>query len=74
MKSRLVTIDCDGEIEVHLPPAMGDYATLCGMDGDDPAIGLLTKETPSGSKVGCDTCKAIWKLARSFHGSAFKTE
>lgn len=72
MKSRLVTIDCDGELQTNLPPAIGTYSTLCGMDGDDPAIGLITRETIQGSKVDCEACQAIWGMARTFKSSAFK--
>ncbi len=32
---QLVAIKANGRVEVHLPCHNGNYATLCGMDGDD---------------------------------------
>lgn len=69
--SRLVTIKCQGETNVHLPDALGSYATLCGLDGDDPGCELETSDTPRGAKVDCDQCASIWQLCKTFRASVF---
>ena len=50
-------------IEWHAPGAgVTDHHTLCGMDADDPTIGLFGFVQPKrGQKITCDTCKAMWK-------------
>lgn len=68
---KFVTVKCDDETLTHLPAA-ADYATLCGLDGDDPAIGLYTLPTPKGAKIDCEQCQAIWLLCKQFRSSSFK--
>lgn len=68
--SRLVTINIEGEVQVHLPGASSDYATMCGLDGDD--FDQETVETKRGAKVDCAQCQTIWSECRSFKASSFK--
>ena len=63
---RLVAVECDGQVEVHLPGAVGaDYATLCGLDGDDDGAGQTPAEVPRGARVTCHSCIHIWRAARA---------
>ena len=64
---RLVAVEFNGIVEVHLPPiGAGAYATLCGMDGDDEWEGQKPTVLPHGSKVTCPHCINIWRVARAY--------
>jgi hypothetical protein len=70
--SKYVAIENDdGEIEIHLPHPTGDYATLCGADGDDPELGMYPASVPNGAKVNCDACFHIWLTAKPFTAKDF---
>ena len=59
--SKAVGVVIDGEASWHAPGVFDDYATLCGIDANDPAIGHQgTVEPKRGQKVECRTCKTIW--------------
>ncbi len=62
MSSKVVGVEVDGVVEWHIPGVGGaDYATLCGLDGDDPAIGQTgIVQAPRGTKIDCQECKSIW--------------
>ena len=70
---KLVTIKCNGATETHLPHQNGNYATLCGMDGDDEEAGVnqATVRTPKYAKVNCQDCWDIWSVARQFDATTF---
>lgn len=59
MKSK-ITIKCDDDTFTHIATDRGSYATICGLDGDDPVVGQKTVKTPRGQKVDCPHCCAIW--------------
>lgn len=50
------------QVEWHAPSAGGaDYSTLCGMESDDPSIGMFGRVSGKpGQKITCAQCKAIW--------------
>lgn len=72
-RDRLVTVVMDGEMLTHLPGAIFDYATLCGMDGNDDArdVNQSTIPTPLGARVNCDHCRLIWEECRNWRTSDF---
>ncbi|TXH13767.1 MAG: hypothetical protein E6R03_10725 [Hyphomicrobiaceae bacterium] len=59
--SKYVAIEVLGKLEIHLPDVSGNYATLCGSDGDDPndAVQQRMANVPKGAKV---TCRACWNI------------
>jgi hypothetical protein len=65
---RYVAISQSGHVDIHLPHPTGNYATLCGMDGDDPdpMVDQVAVAVPRGAKVTCRECREIWQLARSY--------
>lgn len=63
---KFVSVKIDGQITTHLPDAAGNYATLCGLDGHDSAIGQEECATPKGAKVDCVHCTAIFFTCREF--------
>ena len=71
-----VAVSHDGEIIVHAEPsnAGGDYDTLCGLDTDDPAIGLEPAAVPRNgrARIDCEDCKSIWETARQYSARDFK--
>lgn len=82
----LVAVECDGEIDVHLPPAAGrDRDTLCGLAVDEPGGGPIRDghgavdgmkmkivPVPAGAKVGCAPCEAIWRVAARYWNEDFE--
>lgn len=52
----------DSDVEWHAPGVGGaDYATLCGLDGNDPTNGQHgLVDAPPGQKITCGQCKKIW--------------
>lgn len=69
--SRFITVEVDGEVLVHLPGVISDYATLCGLDGDDPVENMRTLETKRGAKVTCEHCQAIWRACKDYRSTSF---
>lgn len=57
-KSDLIAIKRYGEIEIHFVHPTGNYASLCGMDGNDdsPSVDQVTVDLPSNAKVNCSEC------------------
>ena len=72
--SRYVAVSVRGDVKIHLPAADYDYATLCGLDGADenPMCDHSTVEVPPSAKIDCDSCIAIWLVARSFKKNDFQ--
>ena len=71
--SRYVAVSVRGDVKIHLPAALEDYATLCSLDGADEntMCDHSTVEVPRWAKVDCDACIAIWILAKSYNKSDF---
>ncbi len=61
-KDKFIAIDCDGDIRIHFMDTTGNYATLCGLDGDDinPAVNQCLVKLPSKPLVNCLECIAIF--------------
>lgn len=68
-----VAIKVYGEVKIHLPHTDGNYATLCGEDGDDPnpSVSSCEVEVPKGVKVNCWACIRIWAVCRRFNEKDF---
>lgn len=65
---KYVAILHDGEITIHLPCTTGNYATLCGDDGDDPSenVDLVEVDVPTGKKINCSECRRMWYVCKRF--------
>ena len=70
MTSRFVAVEQDGVVEIHASgaDASGDYATLCGVDGNDDGAGVNQRpaDLPPGAKINCPQCKQLILAARKF--------
>lgn len=64
--SRFVSIECDGVIETHAAPAVGEYATFCGLDGDDEGAGQRFNGAAPRGKVTCPDCIAMIRHAKTY--------
>jgi hypothetical protein len=67
MSNKIIGVESDGVIEWHAPGVAGpDYATLCGLDGNDDAVGQrpVDIKPPRGTKIDCHECKRIWAGVR----------
>jgi hypothetical protein len=70
-----VAVSQDGEIEIHAAPcAAGDYATLCGMDGEDDSVGQEPAPLPRGARIDCAHCIDTIRHSRTFRESDFAPE
>jgi hypothetical protein len=69
-----IAISESGKITIHLPDVSGNYATLCGMDGNDNhrQVQQTTVPVPRGAKVNCRNCFAIWELSRRYSRIEFE--
>ncbi len=71
-----VGIWCAGRLEVHATDPTGNYATLCGMDGDDPDDAV--QQSPAAAKVtkndhiNCKQCYTIWRHAQQYCAKDFQ--
>lgn len=70
MKPAVVGMQIDGKVEVHLPGAVSDYATLCGLDDQEKERQRVI--LPRNAYVNCDQCRAIWETARQYKRTDFK--
>lgn len=63
MNKKIVGVILDGKETWHVVGVGGgDYATLCGMDGNDSVVGQTgTIEPKRGQKIDCAQCKHIWQ-------------
>jgi hypothetical protein len=71
-----VAVEIEGVRSVHALDPTGNYATLCGLDGDDPNIsGQSIPRSPAtrGEKIDCPQCFATWTMARYYHRSDFSS-
>lgn len=69
--SKFIAISCDGTIETHATSGelmAGSYATLCGLDGDDPAPNVKQKIVPlhNRPKIDCAQCIAMIRHAKKY--------
>lgn len=69
MSAKIVGVECEGVVRWHVPGVAGpDYATLCGLDGEDPSVGQrLLGKSPRGTKVNCEQCSAVWRGLRALN-------
>lgn len=70
---KYVAISHSGKVKIHLPYITEAYATLCGMDGDDPdrSVQQETVPVPHGAKVNCWKCHEIWLMAHRYKNTEF---
>jgi len=66
----LVTLAIDGVIDTHLPHHNSNYATLCGLDGDDPTLA----QPASSSRVTCHDCRAMWEVCRRYGSEILRSK
>lgn len=69
LAEKFVAVRSDGVVAVHAADCAGNYATLCGMDGDDSGADQEPAELPKRPKVNCATCIQIIEHARSYRKS-----
>jgi hypothetical protein len=57
--------DEESSAQTHMPGFTSDYATFCGIDGNDPQTGQMgIKAAPKGTKLTCPTCVKAWNICR----------
>lgn len=71
---RTIVISADGEIRTHIAESPVDYATLCGMDGNDQTSAVDQRTLPDAprAKIDCEHCRRIWEIAKNYRKSDFK--
>jgi len=73
MKNSIVAVEASGKIEVHISAVTGNYYTLCGMDGDDPSLGVEQKVVIvlPGERITCRHCYQMWQAVHNMSESDF---
>lgn len=67
----IVAVIVDGVREIHATHPSGNYATLCGLDGDDATTGQQKDTANRNEGISCIDCYAIWLQCRNYPPSAF---
>lgn len=63
--SKAIGVITNQGVEWHAYGAVHDYVTLCGMDGNDPAVDQFgTVGASRGQKITCAQCLAIFRAVR----------
>lgn len=72
--SRVVAIMVDGVVSAHASGvgAPGGYATLCGLDGNDPSARQEAVPLMPGALIDCETCDALWNAWKRYSARDFK--
>jgi hypothetical protein len=65
-----IAVRTDGRVEVHAK-GIGDYATLCGLDGNDSSVGQEPAALPPGAKIDCAQCRQLWDAWQTFQRADF---
>jgi len=74
MKNK-ISISIHGEITTHIAADnCSNYATLCGLDGDDIHPTVNQKIVDSRNKIDCSACYEIWKQCLSYTPKDFSIE
>jgi len=65
---KYVAVEIKGVISIHMPHDSGNYATLCGLDGDDPypEVDQKVVPLPEDAKIDCLECFQLWNVSRKF--------
>jgi hypothetical protein len=66
-----VAIEQDGKINVHAEGIVSNYATLCGMDGDDSKVGQRAAPLDIGARIDCPHCIALIREAKTYREKDF---
>lgn len=70
----MIGVIIEGVAEVHLEGVNSNYATLCGLDGDDPRLNQVSfgpMKPMIGAKCTCRDCMSIWIEAQKYKRSDF---
>lgn len=62
-----------GERQIHLPGIMGDYVTICGLDGADANEHVQQEMSivEPGERITCLQCWTIWRHIQEYKKSDF---
>jgi hypothetical protein len=67
---RYIAIEVDGIRHCHAA-SDGNYATLCGLDGDDPPE-QVTVPLMIGERINCPQCRDLIFAAKQFRPKDFE--
>jgi len=72
--SKFIAVIVEGTLSIHARDTTGNYATLCGLDGDDPHPGAQQSmaKVPRGRKIDCTACRNIWQVAKQYRATDFE--
>lgn len=63
MSNRYVCVEVYGDKEIHASGFTSDYATFCGLDGEDSGSGQILKNVRKNAKINCPQCIAGLRTA-----------
>lgn len=69
---KIIGLSIEGTPEFHAIGDVGDYATLCGLDGTETDVSPQAEiPVPRGQKITCTACKTIFLTCRNYRLSDF---
>ena len=71
MKHFMVAVEIDGVVDTHIKYFSGEYATLCGLDGNDTHPSVNQRPAKTGDKVTCSLCHSIYQQCTRFRAGDF---
>lgn len=66
MSDRFIAVRCEGVVHVHAIGTVGDYATLCALDGYDDGVEQEIADLPKRPKITCPDCQMLILFARTY--------
>ena len=76
MTRNIIIIIIAGERTTHMRHTSGNYATLCGLDGDDSEhdVDQRTVVSVPEELINCSDCKGIFEVCREYKPWDFVAE
>ena len=71
--NKYAAVEEEDGVRIHMPPHDGNYATLCGLDGNDwdEAANQRPAKVSLGANINCEDCKAIWQHVQKYKTGDF---
>lgn len=66
MSDRYIAIAFEGRVQVHAASGIANYATVCGLDGDDSGADQEPADLPKRARITCPDCKQMILHCREY--------
>lgn len=66
-----VAIETEGKVNVHADGVVSNYATLCGLDGEDSKVEQRRVPLDIGARIDCPHCIGLIRTAKIYREKDF---